>query len=27
MVRADLAFAVSETGHPLRLHLNIGPDL
>ena len=27
MVRADLAFAVSEPGRPLRLHLNIGPDL
>jgi translocation and assembly module TamA len=27
MVRLDLAFAVSEPGRPLRLHLNIGPDL
>jgi translocation and assembly module TamA len=27
MVRVDLAFALSLPGHPLRLHVNIGPDL
>lgn len=27
MVRVDVAAALSENGHPLRLHLNVGPDL
>jgi translocation and assembly module TamA len=27
MVRADVAFALSIPGHPIRFHLNIGPDL
>lgn len=27
VVRGDVAFAVSEPGPPLKLHLNIGPDL
>jgi len=27
MVRIDLASALSEPGHPLRLHISIGPDL
>ncbi|HEV7504576.1 MAG TPA: autotransporter assembly complex family protein [Thermoanaerobaculia bacterium] len=26
-IRADVAFALSEPGHPIRFHLNIGPDL
>jgi translocation and assembly module TamA len=26
-IRADVAWALSEPGHPLRFHLNIGPDL
>jgi translocation and assembly module TamA len=26
-IRADMAFALSEPGHPIRFHLNIGPDL
>ena len=26
-IRADIAFALSEPGHPIRFHLNIGPDL
>lgn len=27
VVRADMAFAVSEPGRPIKFHLNIGPDL
>jgi translocation and assembly module TamA len=27
MVRLDVATAVSEPGHPIRLHFTIGPDL
>jgi translocation and assembly module TamA len=27
LVRADVAWAVSEPGAPLRFHLMIGPDL
>lgn len=26
-IRADVAWALTEPGHPLRFHLNIGPDL
>ncbi|HYX24872.1 MAG TPA: autotransporter assembly complex family protein [Thermoanaerobaculia bacterium] len=26
-IRADVAWALSEPGHPIRFHLNIGPDL
>ncbi len=26
-IRADIAWALTEPGHPLRFHLNIGPDL
>ena len=26
-IRADLAWALTDPGHPLRFHLNIGPDL
>jgi translocation and assembly module TamA len=27
LVRLDLAVALTEPGHPLRLHITVGPDL